>query len=201
MLIGSCGRQNFPDYRDDQISYETFQGSYRAEFHSLNAKSVGLTTGHSILWARGTQFYARVNLQNHSPRVRHHQYIHQASKCPGRGADTNRDGIIDFAEVIAAAGKAIIPLDKKLSSRAEGFYYFPTSDDKGHYYYSESGHLGRMLEDLRGYPDQPNENFCRLEYNENLDLDNRIIMIYGNGEDDLFPIACAEINIDLHPED
>ena len=201
LLIGSCGRQSFPDYRDDPISYERIEGRWRAKFRSLNAKQVGVTRGYSVIRARGNQFYAKVNTQNHIPHIRHHQYIHRGSRCPDKRADRNRDGIIDFQEVLEFSGKVILPLDAKIASKIDGFLLSPVSNKEGRYLYAESGHMGRMLEELRGYPGIPNENFCRLEYAENLDLEKRTIIIYGNGVDDMLPIACGEFKIDLSDED
>lgn len=199
-LIGSCGQQKFPDYGPEPPVYENFQGHYRAQFRSLNSHLVGKTSGHSVLFAKGNQFYVRILLNNHIPHAHHHQYIHKGAKCPNGRADTNRDGVIDMKEIIAHSGKAIMPLDRALSSRAEGFPKFPSTNEEGEYYYVQSTSIWKMLQDLRGFPDSPNENFCRLEYLEEIDLEERTIIVYGNGEDETLPIACAEIDVDPNPE-
>ena len=200
-MLVACGRHTFPDYRPEDPTFEYFEGNYRAEFRSLNQKHVGKTYGHFVAKAKNNQFYVKIKIQNHIPMVHHHQYLHKAKVCPDRRADVNKDGVIDFDEIIKHCGLALIPFDRDLKTRSSGFHSFPMADIEGEYIYTQAASIAKMLNDLRGYPFEPNESFGRLEYGEYLNLDQRVVVVYGNGEDEMFPIACAEIKIDLNPTD
>lgn len=195
LLISACG-QKFPDYSPEQPQYEYYEGYFRGTFKSLNVRSVGQTDGYVVLRARHNQFYARISLKNHIPYIRHLQLIHKSNRCPDSRADRNRDGVIDFQESLAVTGMGLIPLDTDLASRRGGFENFPLTNGSGQYLYSASASTGRLLQDLRGYSRIPTVYIDRLEYGESLDLEKRVVMVYGDGKNDLLPIACAELNFD-----
>lgn len=198
ILIG-CG-QKFPDYEDKLPQYEYYEGSFRGSFESINVRAVGQTSGYVAITARHNQFYARLSLQNHIPHIKHQQMIHKGDRCPDQKSDLNGDGIIDFTEVINISGLALLPLDGDLSSRRRGFDLFPLSDQHGKYIYSESASLSKMMQELRGESKDPTVYFERLEYSESLDLDKRVVIVFGDGKNDLMPIACAVLKFDFNQD-
>lgn len=194
VILGSCGRNEFPNYDDKEIiTLEEEQGNYRTEFKTLNKKWAGKVQGYSILWLRGNQFYARVSLTTRMPNVQHLQYIHAGTKCPGSGSDLNQDGVIDFNEVVATAGKILIPLDGDLTEQRAGEEGFPRANEDGKYIYYQAGSFREMMHDLR--------RSAGVGEGASLRLQERIIVIYGIANSITFPIACGEIFEDYNPSE
>lgn len=191
----SCGKQTFPDYTDDSDLQREEQeaGTYGATFKPLNPHKSGNFKGHAVLWIRGIQFYIRVILTSAQPRVRHLQAIHTSGRCPEKSDDKNGDNILDFTEVLAAAGPHLIPLDRSLKTQLHGSEWFPTTDGEGTMNYSRSIGVSQMMSDLRARDPVPGDYLAKLVAGENLDIGMRTIIIYGTSTDALLPIACGEI--------
>ncbi len=195
ILLTACGKQKFPDYNADSDLQREEQeaGFYGAKFNLLNPHKSGNLEGHAVLWTRGIQFYVRVIMTEGQPRVRHIQSIHTGARCPQITDDRNGDNILDYAEVIQSAGPMLIPLDRSLKSQAHGNEWYPTSDKSGRMNYSRSAAVFNLMEDLRRRDPVPDDYLTKLNRGENLNLDQRTIIIYGTSTDPMMPIACAEI--------
>lgn len=192
----SCGKQTFPDYSDDDSDLQREDqeaGAYGATFTALNAHRSGNFKAHAVLWTRGIQFYVRVIMTGGQPRVRHLQAIHTGGRCPQKSDDKNGDNILDFTEVLAASGPQLIPLDRSLKTQSHGSEWFPTSDREGTMNYSRSVAVFHMMSDLRGRDPVPGDFLAKLGAGENLDVGQRVIVIYGTSIDATLPIACGEI--------
>lgn len=192
----SCGKQKFPDYSNDAESdrEEHKAGLYGAKFLSINPQIVHSFKAHSVLWIRGHQFYVRVIITSHQPRVRHIQAIHVGPRCPKFSDDINKDRVLDYEEVMKVTGPMLIPLDRSLKSQTHGSEWFPSTDREGTMNYSRSVAIYHLMNDLRLNDPTPQDFVSKLAPSENLDLHLRTIVIYGTSRDHMLPIACAEIN-------
>lgn len=141
--------------------------------------------------------------------ITHPQYVHMASRCPSLDRDDlNEDGFIDFSEAQAASGKMLMAIDSDLKNLSEED--FPMSDTAGGYFYDESSTTQDLLNALREPLENPESSlFARLEEDEELELNQRVIIIYGVGADvelpetiatrpnataqESLPVACSEI--------
>lgn len=192
----SCGKQKFPDYSDDDSDLQREEqeaGTYGATFKTLNPHKSGNFKAHAVLWTRGIQFYVRVIMTGAQPRVRHLQAVHTGGRCPEKSDDKNGDNILDFTEVLAAAGPQLIPLDRSLKTQVHGSEWFPTTDREGTMNYSRSVAVFNMMADLRARDPVPGDFITKLGAGENLDIGQRTIVIYGTSTDSMLPIACGEI--------
>lgn len=191
----SCGKQHFPDYESSNLPEreEEEDGVFRAEFSSLNPHYTGKIKATTELWIRSIQLYAKIVMYSSPARVRYLQYIHRGPKCPDESSDINRDGVIDMSEVMIKSGEMLIPLDKKLNSQDAGSEWFPKSNKNGAYYYSRSGDVDHIMDDLYALDRHPEDGIGKLRKNESLRLDQKVIVIYGTPSDPFMPVACAEL--------
>ena len=155
------------------------EGFYRGKLTTLNSRISGRVTGEGAFFLQDIQFYAKVTLRTRWKRVTHLQFIHEGSECPKARDDLNRDGYLDFHEVISASGKILIPLDDNLKSQSAAFTRYPTTNDKGKYFYSKAVSAPVMMRDLRERDKHPGDALGKLRANEELNLIERVLIIYG----------------------
>ncbi len=194
LLNFSCGKQSFPDYGSQELVLrDEEEEAHRTYFKTLNPSHTGKVKGHVVLWIRDLQFYARIVIFRGPKKTRIQQYIHSGIHCPTQRDDSNKDGKIDFFEAIISSGGILVPLDGKLRTQSSGLNWFPESDRNGAYYYSRAANLKWFMEDLRAKDEDPNDHLLKLNLNEELALNRRVVIIYGSTTDPLLPLACAEI--------
>ena len=195
IIFASCGQKDFPDYSDSAgLEREEQQsGIYAGELIPLNRALTGPIDGHLKIWIQGIQFYAKVILKRGLGRLRHEQYIHLGSECPGSANDVDGNGVLSISEVVEFSGQRLIPLDRILKSQKDGLGWFPTTNKKGSYAYSRSTSVRDLIEDLRAPDYSPHDHLAKLGAGENLDLDRRTLILYGTIDGILLPLACAEI--------
>lgn len=138
------------------------------------------------------------------PEIRHAQFVQALGTCPTQeAADLNGDGFVDFQEGLEAFGDLLIPLDSDLTDGDVDT--FPFADENGSYEYEEDVWFTDLL-DAIGFNDDEDEG------EEELDLENRTVVLYGvnpdldfpdtvgtNNDDpvsETLPIACFEIERD-----
>jgi len=179
-LILSCGKTTDP-YRENLLlrPRQEQEGFYRGKLITLNSRISGKVTGEGTFFLQDIQFYAKVALRTKWKRVTHLQFIHEGSQCPQAKDDVNLDGYLDFHEVISASGKILIPLDDNLRSQAASFTRYPTSNEKGKYFYSKAVSAPVMMKDLREKDKQQGDALGKLGQNEELNLVERVLIIYG----------------------
>lgn len=179
-LFISCGKTTSP-YEENLLlqSRQEQQGFYRSKLKPLNSRISGRVSGEGAFFLQDIQFYAKVSLRTKWKRVTHLQFIHEGSECPRLKDDLNRDGYLDFHEVISVSGKILIPLDDNLKSQLAAFTRYPTSNDKGKYFYSKAVSAPVMMRDLREKDRQPGDALGKLNHNEELNLVERVLIIYG----------------------
>ena len=208
MTLLSCGK----GYKEKEyLQYEVASGRFKATLKSLNTQ-VGVFHGWVSLSIEDYQFWARVKVLGPNTKDMHAQYIHLKGTCPLMTDDTNHDGYLDFMEAYKVAGPILLPLDSNLNSQMFGLNEFPTMRSKNDfYYYSEACNAERMIMDLRRHDYYETDMISKLGSRDKLNLQKRIIMIYGVAQDRVLPstvssfdgypsqvslpIACGEIMI------
>ena len=185
VLLLSCGK----GYKEKEyIQYEVASGRFKATLKSLNPQ-VGVFHGWVSLSIEDYQFWARIKVMGPNSKDMHAQYIHTSGKCPLMSDDTNHDGYLDFMEA-----SKVVPVMRNKND---------------FYYYSEACNAQRMMLDLRRHDYYDTDMISKLSSGEELNLDKRIVMIYGVPIDRALPstvrsfdgypsqaslpIACGEI--------
>jgi hypothetical protein len=106
------------------------------------------------------QIIIDVDCRRAAPNVVHQQFIHIGVRCPGPGDDLNNDGYVDWQETQQVVGVKLLSLDADIASQEESG--FPRGEN---YRYSRRARIS----DLRSI----------LPPSENLNLDGRVLVIYG----------------------
>lgn len=174
--LAGCGK-GFKEQEDEQ--QEASPGRFEARLNPLNQK-LARYRGWASVTISDNQFWARVKLEGPASDATHAQYIHLRGRCPHMGDDLNRDGILDFMEVYAVSGPILLPLDGNLNSQQKGLHEFPRMKRQG-YYYSEACNSQRLMDDLKA-PDVILRDMMTKLDDDNLDLDRRVLIIYGVSE-------------------
>lgn len=172
--------------------YEVSQGIYDGKFFTLNNKHNRRRLKLIALVAiRDDQFYAKVVMFRGFRKLRYQQYIHKGGRCPDQSDDLNRDGVIDFSEVIASSGDILIPLDRFIQEQEKGSEWFPVTSSDGSFYYSRSASVSKMMSDLYQRDRFSRDGMSKLQRGEELDIWRRTLVIYGAPGNPLLPVACA----------
>lgn len=182
ILLAGCGK-GFEEQEEPQE--EEYVGHYRAVFKPLNQR-FGRMSGWAAITITDNQFWARVRVGGRKTTTMHAQFIHSRGRCPGMTDDLNGDGYLDFLEAYRIAGPILVPLDANLNSQLKGMHEFPLMKRKSHYFYSEAASYDRMMEDLRGEDYLSDDMISKLSEDE-LELERRVVMIYGINEDNSLP--------------
>lgn len=202
LIFQSCGKQKFPDYDNEpERQEEQAPGYYTGSYAPLNSQYYGLIKAHSILWTKGQQFYVRVVVLKSSPSLIYQQYIHKGALCPTMKDDINSDGVLSAEEAARVSGPMLIPLDRNLRTQQSGLEWFPRTDRYGMYYYSRSGDISEMMRDLRKPDAAPDRGLAKLHKSENLNLEQRTIILYRSSSEAFIPIACTQLAEDIEPEE
>ncbi|HXH76254.1 MAG TPA: hypothetical protein VNJ08_14885 [Bacteriovoracaceae bacterium] len=188
-LVVSCGKAANPE--GDQLVQKSSmesQGYYRAPFVLINKSLSKGVSGRGSFFINPIQFYAKVNLTTPWRDITHIQMLHAGNRCPDRKDDINADGYVDGMETMSASGKGILPLDYNIRSRTGKFTVYPVSDPEGKYVYSQATSTTTLMYDLRtAARTGPLDFMGRLEKNEELTLDQRVVIVYGVPETEYLP--------------
>lgn len=208
ILLQSCGKGYSDVTKSEQRQEQLAIAQYESNLNPLNTQA-GLYTGTFKVTINDNQFWARMFFQG--PYTGHSslQYIHVGSRCPTMDDDTNGDGFLDFDEAHDVLGDILIPLDSILETQLRGLNKFPKLKQKNSYFYSEATNYSRMIADLKAEDIFPVDRMTKLQNNEALDLERRIVVVYGVSDarslpstvssyDGLppqasLPVACGEI--------
>jgi hypothetical protein len=202
LVFQGCGKQKFPDYDEKpDRQEEQAPGYYTGEFTSLNSRYAGTVRAHSVVWTKGQQFYGRVVMMKGVPSVIYQQFIHKGPTCPTMRNDYNHDGLLSVEEAAIVAGPMLIPLDRNLKSQLSGIEWFPRTDREGMYYYSRAGDISDMMKDLRKLDISSARGLGKLGIDENLDIDQRTIILYRSSSENFIPVACAELKEDIEGDE
>lgn len=169
-------------------------GKYAVKFFPLNSSVSGMAMAKATIHVIADQITVGLEVQESPAMTIHSQFIYTASECPTELNDTNNDGFIDPVEASKVLGPILIPLDGDLNSQDEGVTIFPTADAMGSYSYYQEGALSRLVSDLQSPDLNPRDEMIKLNANEDLKLDGKVIVIQGVPEDSYLPGSIQVIN-------
>lgn len=151
------------------------EGTYKAILRPYNFNVAGwIPNGMTDIKIVADQIEVNSWLDD-SANVVHMQNIHLGTECPKIGHDTNQDGFIDFNESIQIANKVLIPLDSDLNSQSGGLNIYP----KGNFSYFQTASLKNMMSDLVAVDPDPSDLNAKLDPNESLNLEGKVIIVTG----------------------
>lgn len=189
LVLGSCGKDS-----DDKSSLGVTsfaekeepmkEGEYVAFLRTINSSVNGyIPFGRAELSLKEDELKVVTYLDD-DQRVMHIQRIHTGNRCPTLEDDLNKDGYIDIVEAEKSLGEVILPLDNDLSSREAGEGKYPIGSS---FTYTRSVKWSGLIEDLqRPYK----EGYMVLEEDQ-LNLENRVILIHGTSYSSLVPNTLA----------
>ncbi len=150
------------------------EGQYRVVFSPVNANVAGEATGTGTFRIEGDEFESTINVDG-APSAIHMQHVHVGSRCATVADDENGDGYIDAVEAGSISGGALLPLDSDLRAQEAGGNY-PSGAT---YDYNESTSFQAMLADLRLPDEDSTDILVKLDPDENLNLEGKVVEIHG----------------------
>lgn len=180
----SCGKQEFPDYttKEEDFTLIPIPLYLKGTIRPLNRNPV---RGAYFIRAEDDQLYVSIDVTRLPEDIRIQQHVHAGPRCPGPYSDLDRDGTIDYNEILVSSGEPLMALDKSLSSELEGNAVFPIADENGKYFYTGVGSIRSLRSDLVSRK--------LLGSSAELHLRDRTIIFFGSAEGPLAPIGCAEL--------
>lgn len=169
---------------------------YSVTLQSLNVQ-FGKTQGSLTIARDENEIAADVYFKGGTANTLHMQNIHIGSECPNDQSDVNADGIIDAIEASLVSKEILIPLDGELKNQTEGSFYSPVSDEFGNYTYSHAASYSDFISDLTDIDIDPLDNLIKLKSEKELNLENKVFMIYGVAEST--PLPSTVKGYDKHP--
>lgn len=205
LIFIGCGKGFDPELN---VLEEIEASQYHAWLSPINLRH-GSYRGWAQLNISDNQFWARVKVHGLKTSDMHGQYIHVGGRCPSLKDDANKDGFLDFMELIAVLGPILIPLDGNLTTQQKGIFEFPRMRRHPFYFYSEATNFQWLMEDLRREDVIRDDYITKLPRGSDLGLTRRAVVIYGVDEERFLPssvrstpgysshrtlpIACGEI--------
>lgn len=191
----------------EEISYHQ-SGTFLAKFETLNTKINGNVPGSSTIFFQEERIYTYVRLFAGFPKVWHQQKVYNGNECPKLKDDINMDGFLDINEVEKIVGKVLLPLDANISSQNAGKNFYPIADESGSYSYERITRFQNLEKDLKSKDLNPEDNVMKLDPEDFLKIENKVIIIYGISSEvplpetvsgqgkyeafQTFPVACGK---------
>lgn len=177
---GAPGSKSELEWENRQFEMEA-EGAYMGVVNPINNNVGGPISGSVTINRDGKNILAFVRLNGGQPGVTHQQKIHAGFSCPTAANDINADGYVDAIEAMDHVHKILIPLDSSLSSQASGLKVWPVGDQYGNYWYEKSASYENFISDLRINDPNHTDDLIKLEDDKLLNLDSRVVLIYGVG--------------------
>lgn len=193
LLLTACGEPDSEselEWENRQFEMEA-EGAYMGTINPINNSVGGPISGSVTLNREGKNLLAYVRLSGGQPGVTHQQKIHAGFSCPGTDFDINADGYVDAVEAMDHVQGVLIPLDGQLGSQGAGYNVWPVGDQYGNYWYEKSTPYTNFVNDLRRNDPNLRDDLVKLEDDKLLNLDSRVIMIYGVGPEVALPATVA----------
>jgi hypothetical protein len=184
LTFTSCGRRDKKDAAEEAVA----EGNFKAVLRPMNVIYSRTTRGGVRVSKYGDFFEVKVSLEGAPPGIRMQQ-LHEGSSCPGAAADANGDGLVDFAETLAASGKVLVPFDADLGTQLGGFNRWPS----GNYIYRRSTSYSMLLADLHDPVNPALESHRKLSGGE-LPVQGRAVIVYGIGRHQRLPPSVTGIS-------
>lgn len=191
---GNSGTQSEEGDREAEslaVDGSNIQGRYLAKFTTLNPHVVGTIPGSAQLIREDNRLSAFVRLFAGSPSIAHFQNVHAGTRCPTINDDTNGDGFLDIQETMNVVGPVIIPLDWDIGSQLSANRSWPKAFPNGSYEYMKVTRFDRFWDDLKSEDRNPNDNITKLQPDEGLQLNGKVVIIQGVDETKTLPETVA----------
>lgn len=173
------------------FSFSTFaEEIYLAQFKTLNGHMNGTISGSATFNKVEDKVYVFSRLFAGTPETWHMQNIY-TGRCPSESDDTNFDGTIDINEAAPVVKNIIIPLDGDINSQMGGMNIYPVGDLYGSYFYEKEAKYSIIMKDLKSPDTNPEDNIIKLDKNEKLILEGKVVLVQGTLLDKTLPIACG----------
>lgn len=163
------------------------EGRYTVKFDGLNSSVAGNPHAEAKIQVVADKVAFAVNVKDSAASTTHATLIYSGTECPSEIHDTNSDGFIDPVEASEVLGQVLIPLDGDLNSQEQGLDNFPTTDFLGSLSYYKEGELSLMLADLKAPDSNVKDELAKLEENQELSLDGKVMVIQGVASDVYLP--------------
>ena len=193
-MVASCDQNDeASDTNEESESSDEESQTYTVTLTALNSDLAGEVEGEGTFIIDQNDFTAEIQVDNAPADIVHLQHITTGEACPTDADDINDDGIIDVVEGVAQYGPIIVPLDGDLLTQAGGIEWYPTADQAGSYFYSQTANLEDMLNDLRAEDENPDDPIVKLGEGEELDLEGKHVIIHGVPESVELPDTAASV--------
>lgn len=190
LLIVSCGK----GFNAEMQSQNQLTAAYFwMKFSPLN-RHVGFYEGWGTISVVQNQFWVRIKVSGEKTKDMHAQFMHVNSRCPTDSDDLNHDGFLDSSETMKITGPVLIPLDSNLISQYQGLDVFPKMTFYNFYYYSETTNNALMILDLHRPDLVRNDHISKLSQGEGLNLNQRVVVIYGIAQEHFLPDTVNSFN-------
>lgn len=165
---------------------------YKANITPLNQEQSGTEPmGTAIFTLDEKRLTISIEMKNVPANVMHRQDFHglvddRMAEPATKDQDTNHDGVVDSDEIQAVSGQAMVPFNEAPQRLDFSATSYPVANDHGNYdYYKEVG------------IDELVRNFKNTYNNAKLDLDKRVIYIYGVANDTTLPAGIAAASLPI----
>ncbi len=202
LSLASCGDETTnitnttpPRNDDGTVQREEEQGAYDTERVTIiNRNIVQNIKEENTVIIKGDDIDINVNVRG-APPVRCTQYVHVQNQCRAV-VDVNRDGYVDEVETRRSCGKVLVALDDDVENDEENVSNLPRPDAQGTYVYRVRASLERLITELRSPERESSGKYVLLGPDENLDLDTRVLVIYGVFDAANYPATVARSELD-----
>lgn len=162
--------------------------TYVARLTPLNSSVTKVeTSGEAKFTIQGDNLTVTIDVKNAPPGIAHLQHFHgfktgdKNATCATAEADANRDGVIDLIETEPVAGTTMVPFHDNPVSMEIPSETYPKASADGSYRYEKTISLKGLKDAFRGAFDQ------------DLDLDRRVVFIHGISPDTKLPDTVASL--------
>jgi len=189
------------------VAQDDVSGAVSGTLQPLNAFGEGIAGDVTVMPGDGT-VTIRLEAEGVSPGM-HLAHIHgfavaepQNAACPGPGADTNDDGVVDLIETREVAGVTMIPFTDAPASLSIQSENYPTASEDGRLRYDQSVDVSELRDAVQAAFGTPLALPQRVVFlhgaPEGADLPDSARSLEGVPAAVTIPIACAEL--DAAPE-
>ncbi|HET9750813.1 MAG TPA: hypothetical protein VFS06_16055 [Casimicrobiaceae bacterium] len=197
LIVGLAGLFAQPAHADQ---------TYIATLSPLNSKVAGRhAEGDLRLTVSGDTVTIDLDARDVPPGIMHMAHLHgyvsgKNSTCPGAGADTNHDGIIDLAETEPAAGVTMIPLNAAPADLTIASDSYPTASKDGRITYKQQLSLRTLMQKMAGDFDGAAPDLAkRVIFVHGVDsassLPKTVASLPGVPAQATLPIACGKLTL------
>jgi hypothetical protein len=188
-----------PEIQEEEESVNTSEdnlpqnmGKFVTQLYPINDVFEKSISGEFHLELDESYFKVKGKVLHSSSYEKHFQIIHTGESCPDISGDLNNDGWIDYFEGTHFYGHRLIHLDANLATQIEGIDYGPIGDERGNYSYQKRIDKEIFFDDLFSEDDDLFDDLKKLNLNQKLNLEKRVLVVYGISSKILLPLTVNE---------